>query len=321
VVGDGREQPHDNAGAASVIVGHPPVRGTQSFVYTLSACWRRPSLTGLEVLWRWGYGVPALAVVAYEAMQVLRATPVNVAALRGISLTDPMAGAETLSQATASLGPAVLKVAVWLAPLLGVAWVVVSAFGRGVVLRRIDARLHARQGTVMVLQAVRMVALAASFAVWFVCLRGAAEFAVNGPIATGQDPNLVLYSALVILATLGLFTLWAVASWGLAVAPLLAMRRDLGAGASLAEAFRLGPLRSKLVEINLVMGIVKIALIVLALVLSACPLPFESVATQGFMEWWYVIVTILYLIASDFFHVVHLAAYLELWNVYEPKGV
>jgi hypothetical protein len=298
-----------------------PVRGTQSFVYTLSECWRRPSLTALEVLWRWVYGVPALAVVVYEAMQVLRATPVDVAALRAISLTDPMAGAETLSQATALLLPAVLKVAVWLAPLLGVAWVVVSAFGRGVVLRRVDARLHARPGTLMVLQAVRMVALAASFAVWFVCLRAAADYAVNGPIAAGQDPNPVLYSALVILATLGLFTLWAVVSWGLSVAPLLAMRRDLDAGASLVEAFRLGPLRSKLVEINLVMGIVKIALIVLALVLSACPLPFESVATQGFMEWWYVIVTILYLIASDFFHVVHLAAYLELWNVYEPKGV
>jgi hypothetical protein len=294
-----------------------PVRGTQSFVYTLSACWRRPSLTALEILWRWAYGVPALAVVAYEAMRVLRATPVDLAALQQMSLLDPMNAAETLAQATALLLPPVLKVAMWLGPLLAVAWIVVSGFGRDLVMRRIDRRLHARPGTLMVLQAVRMVALAASFGLWFVCLRWAAGIAVNGPIAVGQDPNLVLYSALVIVATLGLFTLWAIVSWGLSVAPLLAMRRDLGAVASLAEAFRLGPLRSKLVEINLVMGIVKIALIVLALVLSACPLPFESVATQEFMAWWYVGVTMVYLIASDFFHVVHLAAYLELWNVYE----
>jgi hypothetical protein len=46
------------------------------------------------------------------------------------------------------------------------------------------------------------------------------------------------------------------------------------------------------VEINLVMGIVKIALIVLAMVFSACPLPFESVATPEFMAWWYVGVTV-----------------------------
>ena len=120
-----------------------------------------------------------------------------------------------------------------------------------------------------------------------------------------------------IVTTLGLFTLWAVASWALSVAPLLAMRRDLGAGASLAAAFRLGPVRSKLVEINLVMGIVKIALIVLAMVLSACPLPFESVATPEFMTWWYAAVTVLYLVASDFFHVVRLVSYLELWKAYD----
>ena len=41
------------------------VRGTQSFVHTLSECWRRPSLTALEVLWRWAYGVPALLVLRY----------------------------------------------------------------------------------------------------------------------------------------------------------------------------------------------------------------------------------------------------------------
>jgi hypothetical protein len=111
-----------------------------------------------------------------------------------------------------------------------------------------------------------------------------------------------------------MFTLWAVVSWALSVAPLLAMLDNLGAAASLAAAFRAGPPRSRLIEINLVMGIVKIALIVLAMVASACPLPFESVATPQFMACWYAGVTVLYLVASDFFHVVRLVAYLELWK-------
>jgi hypothetical protein len=111
-----------------------------------------------------------------------------------------------------------------------------------------------------------------------------------------------------------MFTLWAVVSWVFSVAPLLAMLGNLGVAASLAAAFRLGPLRSRLIELNLVMGIVKIALIVLALVASACPLPFESVATQQFMVCWYAMVTLLYLLASDLFHVVRLVAYLELWK-------
>ena len=297
--------------------GSSPVRGTQSFVRTLSLCWRRPSLTALEVLWRWAFGIPALALIAYEVMRVWRATPIDVASLQRISILDPMAAAETLAQAASALLPPALETAAWLAPLLAVAWVVASALGRGVVLRHVDARLHAQPFTLMLLQALRMTALAASFAVWFVCLRASAKTAIEHPIAAGAEPNLVLYSALVIVVTLGLFTLWAVVSWGLSAAPLLAMQRNLGASASLAAAFRVGPLKSKLVEINLVMGIVKIALIVLAMVLSACPLPFESVATPDFMQWWYVAVTVIYLIASDFFHVVHLVAYLELGKAFD----
>jgi hypothetical protein len=144
-----------------------------------------------------------------------------------------------------------------------------------------------------------------------------AEWTVTGPVAAGGEPNLVGYFALAIIATLGLFTLWAVVSWAVSVAPLLAMLKGLGVGGSLAAAFRLGPLKSKLVEINLVMGIVKIALMVLALVLSATPLPFESVATAEFLMWWWAGVTVLYCLGSDFFHVARQVAYLQLWRAYE----
>ena len=111
--------------------------------------------------------------------------------------------------------------------------------------------------------------------------------------------------------------MWAIVSWVFSVAPLLAMLRNLGPAASLRAAFRLGPLKSKLVEINLVMGIVKIALIVLAMVFSACPLPFESVTTPEFLAWWWAGVTVLYLLGSDFFHVARLVGYLNLWRVFD----
>jgi hypothetical protein len=305
--------------AAKPATGNAPIRGTQSFVYTLSACWRRPSLTALEVLWRWAFGIPALALVYYEATRILQQTPIDTAALSRMSLFDPMSAASTLSDAAALILPLAVRAAAWLAPLLLLAWIVISALGRTAVLRRLDPRLHPRPRTLMLLQAVRILALAAAFALWYACIHAAAHIAVNAPIAQDQEPSPVLFSALAIIATLGLFTLWAVVSWGLSVAPLLAMLRNLGAPASLAQSFHLGPLRSKLVEINLVMGIVKIALIVLAMVLSACPLPFESVATPQFMAWWYAAVTVLYLLASDLFHVVQLASYLALWKVYAPN--
>jgi hypothetical protein len=199
--------------------------------------------------------------------------------------------------------------------------VVVSAVGRTVVLRRVDGRLHRQVGTLIVLQAVRVVALLGSFAVWFWCMERVAEWTVTGPVAAGDEPDLVGYFALVIVVTLGLFTLWAVVSWAVSVAPLLAMLKGLGVAGSLAAAFRLGALKSKLVEINLVMGIVKIALIVLAMVFSATPLPFESVTTPQFLAWWWIGVTVLYLLGSDFFHVARQVAYLQLWRAYEDNLV
>jgi hypothetical protein len=298
------------------VIAAGTVRGTQSFVHTLSECWRRPSLTALEVLWRWAYGIPALLVLWFEGTKILRETPVDFVALRNMTVLDPMASAATFAKAMEALLPQVWRLAVWLAPVLVVVWVVVSAVGRTMVLRRADGRLHRRIGALIVLQAVRVVALVGSFAVWFWCVERIAEWTVTGPIAGGGDPNLVGYFALVIIATLGLFTLWAVVSWALSVAPLLAMLRGLGAVESLAAAFRLGSLKSKLVEINLVMGIVKIALIVLAMVFSATPLPFESVTTPEFLMWWWAGVTVLYFLASDFFHVTRQVAYLQLWRAY-----
>jgi len=311
--------PEERAPQDGVVIAAGTVRGTQSFVHTLSECWRRPSLTALEVLWRWAYGIPALLVLRYEAIRILQEAPVDFAALRNMTVLDPMGSATTLAKALEVLLPAVLRVALWLVPVMVVAWVVMAAVGRTVVLRRVDGRLHSQIGTLIVLQAVRVVALLGSFAVWFWCMERVAEITVTGPVAAGGEPNLVGYFSLVIVATLGLFTLWAVVSWALSVAPLLAMLKGLGVGGSLAAAFRLGPLKSKLVEINLVMGIVKIALIVLAMVFSATPLPFESVTTPEFLFWWWAGVTVLYFLASDFFHVARQVAYLQLWRAYESE--
>ncbi|HEY2040945.1 MAG TPA: hypothetical protein VGG95_14840 [Edaphobacter sp.] len=293
------------------------VRGTQSFVRTLSECWSRPSLTLLEVLWRWIYGVPALALLWHIGRKIVAESSLDATALEKMTVTRPLEAAQTLAAAMAALLPPIGQVAIWLVPLLLFAWVVWSSVGRTFVLRRADPELHLRLGTTIVLQLIRVIVLAAAFFLWLVSLRWAASTAVTGPLERGGDPNLVLYFALAIVLTVGVFAVWAVISWVLSMAPLLAMLRNLGPSASLAAALRLGPLRSKLVEINLVMGIVKVALVVLAMVFSATPLPFESLATQAFLNIWWVIVAILYFIASDFFHVARAVASLKLWRAYE----
>ncbi len=323
---------NDVAVAESVRVGDErlpltaaPVRGTQSFVYTMHYCWTHPSLLGLEVLWRWVFGVGALWLVGTRAVRLYSEATGGTNDLRRLGLdrltiTDPMGSATSLVGAAVVLLPLVWEVARWMLPLLLVVWVVVSGLGRTLVLRRVDGSLRARPLTLVMLQLVRVVALGGGVAVWFALMMWASASAVTGPLGRGQDPELVKYFAIVIVGTIGLFTLWAVVSWVLAVAPLLAMLRGYGVFESLVAGFRLGPLRMKLVEVNLVMGIVKIALMVLALVFSACPLPFESVASPEFLTWWWLGVGVWYVLASDFFHVTRLVAYLQLWRAFEFGG-
>jgi hypothetical protein len=318
---------------AATIHSQTPVRGTQSFVRTLSVCWSRPGLLGLEILWRWLYGIPAVWIVIVQLRRILLAAtdgtldPARLGLDKkllgdpvGALTADPMGAAGKLSGAVGLVLPQILHTGAWLAPLLLAAWVVVSAFGRTAVLRRADAALHAKPWTLMGLQAIRMTALAGSFVVWFRALTWSARVAITDPIAANSEPNLVLYCALVIVLTIGLFILWSLVSWWFSVAPLLAMLNGAGVAASLRAAGDLGKLRGKLVEINLVMGIVKIALIVLAMVFSATPLPFQDATTPGFLACWWAGVTVLYLVGSDFFHVARLMAYLALWRQFEEDA-
>ena len=288
-----------------------PPRGTQSFVNVLSECWSRPSLLGLEVLWRWLFGIPLLAVLAWQGLRIYSAVAGQLAAsgVNQLSLADPMSAAPIIADAYTAITPAIVHVASWLVPAAALGWAVASGVGRNAVLRRYDASLPARRVELSTLQLLRIVFLGASFWVWFSAVQWTANHSLSG-----AEPDLVTYSALVIFISLGIFILWAVVSWVFSIAPLLVLLENRGLMSSLVRSLRLGPLTGKLVEINLVMGIVKLALIVLAMVFSAVPLPFESIMQGPPLYAWWVVVTLLYLVASDFFQVARLVAFIELWR-------
>jgi hypothetical protein len=273
----------------------------------MAAVWKRPSLTGLELVWRWSFGLIAAALLWFFAHDV-----VMVWALKLDDIGPILARRGVVARGTTDV-----LAQLW--PLLGgiTAWSVFAGMGRGGVLRRWDPSLKMRHGTAIVLAMLRAYAFAALVVLWFTLLTGIARSCVWTPMERGLEPTYVPGFALAVTSTLLLFILWAVVSWVLRIAPVLAMSRGLGVLESLRAAMRLGPLKSKLIEINLVMGIVKVALLVLAMVFSACPLPFESVESQAFLIWWWTGVGVLYLVASDYFHVVRAAAYDALYRVHE----
>jgi hypothetical protein len=288
------------------------VRGTQSLVHTLGDCWRRPSLLALEVLWRWLFGIPALWLIYREGLKILAAAPLDSTGVMQFSLQDPWKAAVVLGDTWAVLEPLVLRSALWLVPLLAVAWAIFSAIGRTLVLRRYDPSLPSSFFSVLILQFLRIASAGAAVAGWFYALHLAANFTLSGP----GEPNLLLYLVLVICFTLGFFTAWSLASWVFFIAPLLVLLEGRSVISSLRRSLQLGrKFTGKLVEVNLVLGIVKLALIVLAMVFSATPLPFESVMTGEALHEWWIGVTILYFIANDFFQVARLVSFIRFHRV------
>jgi hypothetical protein len=294
-----------------------PVRGTQSFIHILRDCWRRPRLLALEVLWRWLYGIPLTALLAWQGWRIYAATASQIAGtgINDISIADPMRAAVALSDVYAILTPPVLHALLWLVPVAITAWAIVSGIGRNAVLRHYDHALPRRWTALIILQLLRVVFLIGSVVFWFAAIQWAGKATLSG-----DSPNIIGYFALVICFSLGIFTLWALMSWIFFIAPLLVLLENRGVVSSLLRSLRLGPLTGKLVEINLIMGIIKLVLVVLAMVWSAMPLPFQAVVQGNSLYVWWAVGTILYIIASDFFQVARLAAFIQFWRAFQPTN-
>jgi len=98
---------------------------------------------------------------------------------------------------------------------------------------------------------------------------------------------------------------------------MLVLLEKRGVASSLVRSLRLCPLTGQLVEVNLVMSIIKLALIVLAMVFSTIPLPFASDMEGPPLYAWWAVVSVLYLIASDFFQVARLVAFIQFWRAFQ----
>ena len=290
-----------------------PVRGTQSMVSQMGWVLARPSLTALEVAWRWLIGAPLLIIVWQQVRQILSAVPPDTAGLTAIDWQNPWTAALKLAEAWEIYRPQVIGIAQWLAPIAAAAWIIFSAIGRSVVLKRMEPKLPFRPFSMIVLQTAWLVLLALTGWAWWRSIGWAASTHIN---ATGE-PDLIGYTFWTVFLSLGFFTLWALISWVVSIAPLLMLLEDSSPITALVQSLKLGrAFTGKLVEINLVMGIVKLMLIVLAMVFSAVLIPFSDEVGLSALHAEWLIVSLFYFIASDYFQVVRLKGFLEFWRIY-----
>jgi len=290
-----------------------PLRGTQSLVGSMGWVMRRPSLTAIEVGWRWAFGIPLLAVCWKQWQNILAAFPLESSGFNSVDAQNPWVAVVQLANVWTFYQPHVLAVLRWLLPIAALGWAVVSGLGRNLVLKRINPSLPFRPLETIALQAVWLALLAATFFAWFWCM----QWAAVTHISASGEPDLVGYAIWTIVLSLAFFTAWALISWVLEIAPLLLLLERRSVLSSLGESLRLGKtFTSKLAEINLVMGIVKLALIVLAMVFSAAPLPFSDELGGSALHVVWAASTVFYLVANDYFQVVRLKGFVEFWRTY-----
>lgn len=297
----------------AVVHSNAPVRGTQLLVEHMSDVVRRPSLTAVEIAWRWLFGIPFLLICWQQIQQVLAAYPLESAGASSIDTQNPWVAAVQLSNVAAFYEPHLDAVLRWLLPAAALAWMIVSGVGRNLLFMRMEPGLRFRPIAMIVLRGAWLAMLCLTIWGWL----GSMHWAAATHIAGAGEPDLVGYFIWAICLSLGFFTAFALSSWALTIAPILLLLEKRSVLSSLGQALRLGKgFTSKLAEINLVLGIVKLALLVVAMVFSAAPLPFIDELGAGAMHFVLAASGMFFLVADDFFQVVRLKAFVEFWKIF-----
>jgi len=293
-----------------------PLRGTQSLVGQMGWVFARPSLPGLEIAWRWAFGIPFLAVCSLQLLRILisigkqELLPPDLTIL---NTQNPWLAATQISRIVSICLPSFLAGLRWLLPIAALAWVAVSGVGRGLLLRRMEPSLRFRPFAMIALQAAWLALFAAVCWGWFASIAWVA--ATHIPL--DGEPDLIGFSGWTIFLSLGFFTAWALLSWPLSVAPLVALFERRSALSAIKASLHLGrAFTGKLIETNLVMGIVKLALIVVAMVFSAAPLPFSDELGPDALHVVWALSVLFFLVASSYFQVVRLKGFVEFWRTF-----
>ena len=272
-----------------------------------------PGVVALEVGWRWLFGIPFLLVCWSRLKSVVAILPPDQSGLSDINAQNPWIAAGELSRALWKYEPLVTRELHWIVPVAVCAWIVISALGRNLGLKLAEPRIKIRPLAMLVLQSAWLAVFGGICWGWMQSVGWAAASHFRGT----AEPDLIGFSIWLIFLSLGFFTLWALLGWVVSVAPVLMLLEDCPAPEALRLAFRLGrPFTSELFEIGMVMGIINLALIVVAMVLSAAPLPFSDELGSGALHVVWASAVVFYLIAHDYFQIVRLKCFMQFWKIF-----
>jgi len=293
------------------------VRGTQTLVSQMGWMLRHPAIVAVEVGWRWLVGIPFLFLCWNRLQYILRILTPEQSGLSDIDVQNPWIAASQLSRVWWQYQPLIAHELNWILPLAAVAWIIISSVGRNLVLKLAQSGLRFQPGSMVLLQTAWLALFGVICWGWFRSI----AWVAGTHFISGSEPDLIGFAIWLIFLSLGFFTAWALVGWIVSVAPVLMLLENRSALSALAETMRLGkPFTSELFEIGMVMGIVNLALIVVAMVFSAAPLPFSDQLGSGALHVVWAGATVFYLVAHDYFQVVRLKCFSQFWKIFRGSA-
>lgn len=270
-----------------------------------------PALCGMELLWRWsfGLGLLALVVVAYAHLRPV----LLLSEGEPLNLQDPEAFAESATNLIVPLLPLLMKTCAQVFTVAAVLWEAISALGRGVITRAIVGRFAKDYGVAIAPDAPRWANFALLQSARVLMLLILVIGYLGGLFLAafiGAPSEHVLATALIVFTSLAIAgVVWSYVNWMLSLAPLFVARDGISALDATVEAvgFRRRH-SSRLTSIAFWNNSLRTAaalVITLAAVLTVALRGLPAWTTSALL----VLETVAYLVVSDIFLLVRLAAY------------
>jgi len=239
-------------------------------------------------------------------------TDTEIRLLRGL---DPRASAYVLLRVMNAIVPVVLRVFAYTLPALVMLWIAAATFGRAATLR---ALLGRRCGKVRwpALVGVNVLRVALLFAA---ILAFVGSSILVGRMFRGEPEYLGVAILLSLGVNLLIVSAWSLLNWFLTLAPIFVLREGAGTFAAFGASVDLFRDRSgPYIGAAMGLGLVRLALITVASVLSVIPLGMIGTSSMMAVIVAGVTLALVYYALTDAVQIWRIAAYVSLAN-YEPE--
>lgn len=267
---------------------------------------RDPALLLIEVGWRWSFGAIAVLIAAFSAYLILDSIAFDPRRLQAMAALNPLQLAQYIVEGIASIHALLWRAALLMALVLSAIWVLFSALGRYAALARPALNPGASLPMCFVVSVLRAMVTLAGVIAWF--LAGLFAAAVGSPATRDAMPNFGLISAILFLAFLVIVSVGSTLNWFLSLVPL---RNEPKLSEALGSTLTfIRSRRDELLEISIVSGIIRAALLLVAVLLSIAA--GNLITNTRMLLADLLAISLLYFLLADFLYVARFVAFGKL---------